>query len=98
MLTTYFDILIAYNDVIRARDSLQYGNLDVKVGQTHKGAQHSLSLHPWSLAEIKKKKSNKKNQTIHAIINFLMLHENNPIPGNRKVVIWGKRIGEIQQN
>lgn len=51
MLTIYLDILIAYNDVIRARHTLQYRNLVVKVRETHEGAQDCLSLHPWSLTK-----------------------------------------------
>lgn len=51
MLTIYLDILFAYNDVIRARHTLQYRNLVVKVRETHEGAQDCLSLHPWSLTK-----------------------------------------------
>lgn len=62
----YLDILIAYNNVIRARHTLQYRNLEVKVGETHEGAKDCLSLHPWSLAEMYKK--NTKTQNMLSLI------------------------------
>lgn len=71
ILTIYLDILIAYIDVLRARHTLQYRNLEVKVGETHEGAQDCLSLHPRSLAEMRK-----QNNTLSLIP--LNQHENNP--------------------
>lgn len=60
MLTIYLDILTAYNDIIRARHTLKYRNLEVMVGETHEGAQDCLGLHPWSLTEMRKQNNNKK--------------------------------------
>lgn len=56
--TTHLDI-IAYTDVIRARHTVQNRNLEVQVGETHKGAQDCLSLYPWSLPEMNTHTKNK---------------------------------------
>lgn len=48
----YLDVFIAYMDVIRARCMLQNRDLEVKVGETYKGAEDGLSLYPWSLTKI----------------------------------------------
>lgn len=88
-MSVYLDVLIAHTDVIRARHTVQYRNLEVEVWETHEGAQDRLSFHPRSLEEILKK----ENQT-HGIINTRDKHINNPLQVKgaeriRWMRIWG---------
>ena len=45
----HLDVLVAHDDVVGARDSLQQWNLPVEVGAADQGAQQHLSLRSGSL-------------------------------------------------